>query len=316
MLRSGFEGLGAVGVGFADDVLRAAFGFEVSFGEVFANDAEEKELDAADEDNDASEARPAGDGIAESEGLDDDDDDHDEGDETKEDAEESSESEGNGGESNDAFDGVFEEFPEGPFGLAGGTLDVFILEPFSLEADELPDAFRITVVLGASDNRVDDRTGHEAVVAGAVDHFDFADGIDEFVKDASAETADGRLAFAGDATGGDAVVIFEERKHVGEESRRVLAVGVHDGDVVASGVLKASEHGGLFAEIAREREVFDTRVGMAERFKLSKSVVATAVVDENELETVILESGHDRSDFAIKNREGFALVVARDDDTD
>lgn len=102
----------SVEVGFADDIKRAVFGFEVGFGEVFADDAKEEKLDAADEENNTDEAGPAGGGVAEGDGFDDDDDNHDEGDEAEEDAEEGGESEGNGRESDDTLDGVFEEFPE------------------------------------------------------------------------------------------------------------------------------------------------------------------------------------------------------------
>ncbi len=184
------------------------FGFEVGFREVFADDAEEEELDAASEHNKTDEAGPAGSRVAESEGFDDDNDDHDEGDEAEEDAKKGSESERDGREGDDAFDGVFEEFPEGPFRFAGDALDVFVFDPFRLEADEGPEAFRVAVVFLAGDDGVDDLAGHEAVVAGAVDHFDFAHAIDELIENAGAEAADGRFAFAGDAAGGGAIVFF------------------------------------------------------------------------------------------------------------
>ncbi len=188
--------------------MRAVFGFEVGFREVFADDAEEEELDAASEHNKTDEAGPAGSRVAESEGFDDDNDDHDEGDEAEEDAKKGSESERDGREGDDAFDGVFEEFPEGPFRFAGDALDVFVFDPFRLEADEGPEAFRVAVVFLAGDDGVDDLAGHEAVVAGAVDHFDFAHAIDELIENAGAEAADGRFAFAGDAAGGGAIVFF------------------------------------------------------------------------------------------------------------
>lgn len=77
-------------IGFADDVFGAVFGFEIGLGEIFANDAEEEKLHTTDKDDNAGEAGPAGNGIAEGESFHDDDDDHDESDETEENAKEGS----------------------------------------------------------------------------------------------------------------------------------------------------------------------------------------------------------------------------------
>ncbi len=181
------------------------FGFEVGFREVFADDAEEEELDAASEHNKADEAGPAGGGVAEGEGFDDDDNDHNEGDETEENAKEGGEGEWHGREGDDTLDGVFEEFPEGPFRFAGDALDVFVFDPFCLETDEGPETFRVAVVFLTGDDGVDDLAGHEAIVAGAVNHFDFAHAVDELIENAGAEAADGRFAFAGDAASGGAI---------------------------------------------------------------------------------------------------------------
>lgn len=146
----------------------------------------------------------------------------------------------------------------------------------------MPEALGITVVFGAVDDGVDHLASHETVIASAVDHFDLADAIDELIKDAGAKTADGGFTFAGDAAGGDTVVAFvKEGEHLGEKAGRILAIGVHDCDVVTSGVLEAGEHGGFFAEIAREGEIFDTVVGVAKGFELGEGVIAAAVVNED-----------------------------------
>ena len=84
------------------------FGFEIGFGKIFANDAQEEKLDAADEHDDTDEAGPAGDWVAESEGFDDDDEDDDEGNKTEKDAKKGGEGEGDGREGDDTLDGVFE----------------------------------------------------------------------------------------------------------------------------------------------------------------------------------------------------------------
>lgn len=330
----------------------AVFGFEVGFGEVFTDNTEEEELDAAHEHKETDETGPAGNWVAEGESFDDDDEDNDESDKAEEDAEEGGEGEGNGGEGDDAFDGVFEEFPEGPFSFAGDTFDVFEFDPLGLEADEGPETFGIAVVFLAGDDGVDDLAGHEAVVAGAVDHFDFAHAVDELVEDAGAEAADGRFALAGDATSSSAVVFFGGvvgdrrvlvfltwlRVLVGgflaglrvlvwlrvdifqefrEEAGWILAVGVHGGDEVAGSVFETGKEGGFFAEVAGEGNIENARVFSDEGFHDGESIVDTAVVDEDEFEFVIFSEGVDDFEgfFVEKGKRG-GFVVAGNDNAD
>lgn len=301
----------------------AVFGLEISFREIFTDDAEEEKLDAAYEHDNTDEAGPTGGGIAEGKGFDDNDNDNNEGDEAEEDAEEGGESEGDGREGNDAFDSVFEELPEGPFGLAGDALDVFVFDPFGFEADETPEAFGIAVVFSAGEDGVDDLAGHEAVVAGAVDHFDFAHAVDELVENAGAEATDRRLALAGDAAGGGAIPAFcggvgrvDVTEEFGKEAGRVLAVGVHGGNEVAGSGFEAGEQSGFFAEVAGERDVEDARIMFGERFHDFESIVAAAVVNEDKLEFVIRKGVDGFQGFLIKERERGGFVITGDDNTD
>ncbi len=306
-------------IGVFDDVVGAAFGLEIGFSEVFADNAEEEELNTADEHNNTDEARPAGNGIAEDEGFADDDDDDDESDEAEEDAEEGGESERDSGKGDDAFDGVFEEFPEGPVGLAGGAFDVFEFEPFGLKADEAPEAFRVAVVFVAFEDGVDHLAGHEAVIAGAVDHFDFAHFVNEFIENTGAEAADRGFAFTADAASGRGVVVgvlFEKIEHFGEEGRWVLKVGVHDSDVIAGGVFEASEEGGFFTEIARERDVADAAIAFCEIFDDFEGVVFAAVVDEEKFELVRGEGGESSGNFAVEKWQNGGFVVTWDNNAD
>lgn len=68
LYRSG----GLCGVVSFYDIMRAVFSLKVSLSEIFANYAEEEKLDAAHEHNNTGHAWPAGDGIAEDQGLNDD----------------------------------------------------------------------------------------------------------------------------------------------------------------------------------------------------------------------------------------------------
>ena len=67
--------------------------------------------------------------------------------------------------------------------------------------------------------------------------------VDEAVEAAGKKTADGRLAFAGDAAGADLVVIagLDELIHLGEKGGRILEVGVHSNDDVAPSVVKTGQ---------------------------------------------------------------------------
>lgn len=303
--------------------MRAVLGFEISFREIFTDDTEEEKLNTAYEHDNTDKAGPAGSRVAEGEGFHDDDENDDEGDETEKDTEEGGEGERDGREGDDAFDGIFEEFPERPFGFAGDTLDVFVFDPFGLEADESPEAFRIAVVFLTGNDGVDELAGHEAVITGAVDHLDFAHAIDELIEDAGAEAANGRFAFAGDAASGGAIPtlsiggfgvdVFQE---LGEEAGRVLAVGVHGGDKITRCMLKTGKEGGFLAEVAREGNIENMRVFGGEGFHDGKGIVAAAVVDKNELEFVMREGIDDFQSFFVKEWERGGFVVTGDDNRD
>ncbi len=83
-------------------------GLEVGFSKIFTDDTKEEELDAANEHDNASEAGPTRDWVAEGKGFHDDDDDHNKSDKAEEDSEESGEGKRNGGEGDDAFDSILE----------------------------------------------------------------------------------------------------------------------------------------------------------------------------------------------------------------
>jgi len=303
--------------------MRTVFSLEISLCEVFADDAEEEKLDAAYEHDNTDEAGPTGGGIAEGKGFDDNDNDNNEGDEAEEDAKESGEGEGDGREGDDAFNSVFEKLPERPFGFAGDALDVLVFDPFGFETDESPETFGITVILSAREDSTDDLAGHKAVVAGAVDHFDFAHAVDEFIENAGAEAADGRFTFAGDAASSGAIPAFcggvgwvNITEEFGKEAGWVLAVGIHGSDEIASSGLEAGEQGGFFAKVAGERNVEDARIVFGERFHNFESVVAATVVDENKLKFVIRKSVDSFQGFLIKERERGSFVITGDDNAD
>lgn len=151
--------------------------------------------------------------------------------------------------------------------FASGAFDVFVFEPFSLVANEAPEAFGIAIIFAAFDDGIDHLASHEAIIASAINHFGFTKAIDKFVKTTSEKAANRRLTFAGNATSSNTIVaIFDEVDHFWEEAGGILKVGVHHCDEVTLRVLETSEHGGLFAKIARKSNIFDAWVRICERF--------------------------------------------------
>ena len=175
----------------------------------------------------------------------------------------------------------------------------------------------------AREDGIDDLAGHKTVVAGAVDHFDFAHAVKELIEDAGAKTADGRLAFAGNTAGSGAIPAFlrgasgvDILEEFREEAGRILTIGIHGGNKIARGVFEAGEESGFFAEVAGEGNVEDAGVMLGEGFHDFEGVVAAAVVNEDEFEIVVRESVDGFERFLIKERERSGLVITGDDDAD
>lgn len=113
-------------------------------------------------------------------------------------------------------------------------------------------------------------------------------------------------------------------KHLDEQRRRILQVGVEDGGVGAAGRVEPRVDGGLLAEVARERYPADgeapfepgvrRRVG-GQRLRHLERAVARAVVHEDQLEAQVLvyaleELVEGRGDLVIEQREAVLLVIA------
>ena len=108
------------------------------------------------------------------------------------------------------------------------------------------------------------------------------------------------------------VDVFEE---LGEEVRRILAVGVHSNDEVARSVFEACEEGGLFIEVARKGNIENTGVVVGKGFDDFESVISTAVINKDKFKIVVRQSVDRVDGFLIKERERFGLVVAGNYDT-
>ncbi|MPN45040.1 hypothetical protein SDC9_192607 [bioreactor metagenome] len=92
----------------------------------------------------------------------------------------------------------------------------------------------------------------------------------------------------------------------------MLQIRVKDADVVTLCVLHPREHGGLFAEVAGKRDVLYPLVVLREFLDLRERVVPAAVVDKNQVKTVVGALRDDTAHFVVEQRQHIALVVAGD----
>ena len=238
--------------------------FNVCLRQILSDDTEGHEDHAAEEEHEGEEGRIARYVIPDTE--------HDRMDEVidqvaerqagDEESYECGDAERRGGEGDDTFDGIEEKRPEGPFRLAGNTLDIFEFQPFCTETDPGEDTFAEALTLGKGQDRIDDRAGHDAEVSGTIDDLDICELVDQTIETAGEETADRRFAFSGDAAGSDDVTLagFEGLKHLRKKRRRILHISIQKTDPLAFGGGKAGIHGGFFAEISGKRDVADARV--------------------------------------------------------
>ncbi|GAA3489071.1 hypothetical protein GCM10018987_31540 [Streptomyces cremeus] len=310
-----------VGVGLADEEVRAALRLVVDAPDVFADDAEQHHLHAGergdgDEQGDVSGSFHAVDervtddprGVRQRDG-------------------EEKEAEVEGGpewfvvEGDDAVESVVEEFPEGPFGTPLFAHRVLVGEGLGRISDPGENAFGEAVVLGEAEHGVDRPPGEQPEVADAVDEFHVDKSIHEAVVGTGGQGAGDAVARPG-AAGDDLVVSpYVQGDHAGDELGRVLEVGVHDDDRVAARVPQAGEHGRLLAEVAAEGDVPGAGVVTREGPEMAERFVTAAIVHVHEFKRDLEgKGGRERGDFPghvrVESAHDFRLVETGHDEGD
>ena len=81
----------------------------------------------------------------------------------------------------------------------------------------------------------------------------------------------------------DVVARAPLRDQFGDHFGRVLQVGVDGHGSVAAHVVEPAGQRDLLAEIARQADDLDARIGMAQRHELGEGFVGAAVIDEDHL---------------------------------
>ena len=136
-----------------------------------------------------------------------------------------------------------------------------------------------------ANSAVDHAAVQEAEVRGPGGNGDVAGGVDQFVERRRGPPLEpagvARVVFADGVH--DAVSLKPRGKHLGDQFRRMLQVGVHHDHRVAPGELQARADGALVAEVPRQADDLDPRVLAGELAKDGHRIVLAAVVDEEDL---------------------------------
>ena len=244
---------------FGDDVEGAAFALAEDAADIFAEDADAEELDAAHEKDGDHDGGPAGDELVVIDELADDDEDggqqREDGDEE---AEVAGEAEGFFGEAADAVEGEAEHLAEGELGFASAADGALIGDGALGEADPAYQAADVATFFADLAEGVDDGAVEQAEVAGVERERGVGEIGEEAVEEFGGGEFEGGFSLAGLA---DAVHDFEAffplANHVGDELGGVLEVGVDDDRRVALGVIEAGGDGDLVAEVAGEAKDAD-----------------------------------------------------------
>ncbi len=301
-----------------DDIVRTALHLVVNATEVFAEDADADELNAADEEDERDERGEAGLRDLDAEQAADDEE-HREAEtaQADEDSGEGDDAQRKFREADEAVDGVAKKSIQALAGLAGGAV-VAVVERFrAAEADPGAEAGEEAVAFGEAVEGFDGGAVEEAEGAGV--GFDRKVGepaeaaVEEFEAEAAeaallARTADGEDDLRALAPAGD---------EVGDVFGRILQIGVHGDDGVGgAGGGEAGFECGLVAEIAGELDELEAGILVMNRLDDVAGTIAAAVVDEDDGPVDRGVFGEDGAEPAAELRENGLFVPDGDDDRD
>ena len=154
------------------------------------------------------------------------------------------------------------------------------------EADPREDALGKAVVFAHGQDGLHHAAAQRAEIAGICLERDVARRIDHMVEQLFAQGGESALApgVLIRRHGVEAGVRLQKPHHLQRLFRRLLQIGVDDGDELAFGALHPGVHGRLFAEIAGKIDQLDRHVGLfLQRGQARPRIVAAAVVDEDQL---------------------------------
>lgn len=101
--------------------------------------------------------------------------------------------------------------------------------------------------------------------------------------------------------------------HLEDDFGGILKIGIDDDDGIAAGGIQSGGHGGLVAEVVRQAEHFDSRVGRGPFHQQVQCPIGTAVVDEDHLHGTGQRVQKLVEPFP-QDREDGLFVISGDDD--
>ena len=107
------------------------------------------------------------------------------------------------------------------------------------------------------------------------------------------------------------ITLFPQRKHPGDQRRRILHIRIDNHHTVARRVVESGQHGGLFAEIARKIDIGDAWVLHLELFDKLQRPIAASVIDKQKLPKIIRTRGRHGAKRLVQKRQRGLLVVTR-----
>lgn len=265
-----------------DDIQGTLFDFFVDSADVFAEDSDADELDAAKEEDADDSGGEAGDFFSPGEEGDDVEETQAEGGDGDEEAEIGCGAKGLEAEADHAVHRIANQLSQSLLGFAVGAFLAVVEDAGLLEAQPASQAGDETVAFGELVEFIDDAAIHQAEDAGIGCAGQIGDAAEDRIEKAKADAAcagfAARLALSED----DLAALLPGVDHVRDHFGRVLKIAVDKDDAIAARVVDAGGDGGLVAEVSGEIENFDAWIFSVNLPKHFERAVAAAVVDANQ----------------------------------
>jgi len=281
---------------------------------VFADDAQEHELNASEKQDDRHRRRPALHRVAREQSHSQDVQQVEKAGAGHEETDVDGELEGDDGGRSDAVDGQSHHAAVAVVRGSCGTAGPFVGDLCRRETQIGDEHAEDAVALGQGVEPADHPGRDQPEVADVLGNMHLArQAVDGLVEAPGCPALEKRVVPSrGTPRVDDVEAALPLRQQIGDEFRRVLQVGVHDDDGIAVGAPEPGGQGGLVAEVARQIDDRDARVALACGQQQRQGTVARTVVDRDQTELVV-QAVKDREQGIQEQREHGFFVVGRND---
>ncbi len=297
----------------AHQIVRPLFDFFINAADVLGQDADRHQLDAAEEHHAHHNGGVARHGDAGDEIFANDPQAVAQRDQRQQRTGQRQGAQGRDRERQNAGEGQRQRATQTKVALAVESRQRFVVDGGAVETDPGVQALHETVAFGQALERVNDLAVHQAKVAGVGRNFHAIAQVDQFVKPAGQGDLQTRLVVPRAPDGVDHVgAVAPLGQHLRGQRHRVLPVAVHQQHHVAARRLDAGGQRWLLAKITRQLQVDHLRVRLAHHAHHGGSVVATAVVDDDQFD-LRAQAGQGGQHLVDQRRQVAGFVVCRDD---